>query len=88
MEISIGGKMATIQMLRREAKKIGATVESDSGGRYCTWQVIAPDGFLFSDGSTGSLKVEWIHGDSAWRDDAIQEAIVRMGYGLEAVDGN
>jgi hypothetical protein len=85
MDISIGEiKVATIQMLKREAKKIGATVEKDSGGRYCTWQVTAPEGFQFTDGGTESLRVEWAYGDSAWRDDAIQEALLRMGCGMEA----
>lgn len=74
--------MADSNLLKREARKYGATVERDTGGRHCTWQIVAPSGKRWIDNGAKSLRVAWVYGDAAWRNDEIQEALVRMSYGL------
>lgn len=73
--------------LNLEAKKIGATLSCESSGKWCVWQVEAPEGKVWAaTGDTSTLKVEWLKGDAKYRDQAIRDAINRMRLGLADAD--
>lgn len=72
-----------LRELKAAARQYNATMTCESIGKSCVWQVDAPNGFVWSEGGVHAIKVEWIHGDSAWKADAIQDAISRIGFGLE-----
>ena len=67
--------------LRRAAAVWGATLDCESSGKWCVWYVGAPAGKLWSCADLRSLKVEWLAGDSNYRDEAVRDAIDRMAYG-------
>lgn len=74
-----------VQDLIRAATKYGATVEEDAGGRNKVYQCVAPDGKQWND-AAHFLRVEWTPGLSTSKaecDEAIRDAILRMGAGLE-----
>jgi hypothetical protein len=67
-----------IRELRKAAKAAGATLERDSSGKYCVWQICAPPRHQWGGCGAHYLRVEWLRGDEAWRDDAIADAIQRL----------
>jgi hypothetical protein len=74
-----------IRILRQEVAKHGGTLERDEGGRYCVWQAVAPEGMEWADGGLASLRIEWLRGDTAWKIDAIQDAIERVRFGTQKI---
>jgi hypothetical protein len=67
----------SIGELRRAAEAKGATLESESSGGWCVWQIEAPTGYTWG-GDVHALRVEWRSGVAAHRDAAIADAIQRM----------
>jgi len=63
--------------LEREARKYGATIQSDTVADNICLQVCSPDGMCW-DEDLHMLVVTWTKGDEAWRDDSIADAIRRM----------
>lgn len=92
MNIKRGDKVRSVyamnlRSLKAAAAKIGATVENDSDGRWCVYQVCAPKGYEWSDGGSIHLRVEWPDGSSGEDKDAvIQDAINRIECGLQSAE--
>lgn len=76
-----------IKDLIEAAAEHGATVEADNedSSGWNVYQVIAPEGMMWSESGVQMIRVEWLqHGKwKAARDEAIQDAIDRMRFGLE-----
>lgn len=65
--------------LKRAIKPhIGATLEDDSSARWCTYQIVAPDGKMWGGAGSVHLKVEWLRGDAEFKAEAIADAIERL----------
>ena len=80
--------MLTIKDLKAAAAKVGATVEQDSAGVF---QVCAPDGKQWAEGSCIHLRVDFQEldgrrGNAKWASAEIEDAIDRIAFGLEERD--
>lgn len=58
MKQSALGEAMHVSTLKRIALSKGCTVECDSAGRWCVYQVCAPPGKIFKSGAK-HLRVEW-----------------------------
>ena len=76
----------TVNDMRTEAKKHGATVENDSSKKWCVYQCCTPRGKRWSCAGVHMLKVEWRRDEDKYRDDAIADALDRMKCGVEECD--
>jgi hypothetical protein len=74
----------TINDLKREAKKHGATIETDDGGRWYVYQCCTPKGKTWDASGTHMLCVTWR--DAMDKDDAINDALERMQHGVSDCD--
>ncbi len=85
-------KPLTIADLRRAAAQYGGTVDGGIIGRYASYNVDAPDGKVWACEFFHALHLDWHVGDGgrptwpAEKQDALADAIERMGMGLEDCD--
>ncbi len=75
--------MSTFSELKKAVRRAGGTLVCESFANNIVWQIEAPDGKLWVEGGVQWIRVDWQRGDSAWRDDAIQDAMSRLQHGLE-----
>jgi hypothetical protein len=74
---------AAIKVLNTAAKKFGGHVENDSVGNYITLQVCSPAGKVWSASGSVHLVVTTYRGPQEWLDDAVEDALERIAYGVE-----
>jgi len=74
---------AAKRTLERAAAKFGGHVEDDSAGSAVNLQVCAPEGKVWSESYSEHLVVATYKGPQAWLDDAVQDALARIAYGVE-----
>lgn len=72
----MAGKLS-VKDLRQAAKKVGATIECDSGGRYEVYQVCTPTGKRWEPG-LHMLRVEWMAGIPEHKQLALEDALQRI----------
>jgi hypothetical protein len=82
--------MKTKADLERLAKTAGASLEEDLPWRDMrTFQIVAPDGMRWTDGSTTCLRVDWAKGSSQhsakFNANAYLDASSRIACGLEPI---
>lgn len=75
-------KAEAIKRLKAAAAEYGATVEDDSFGSWITLQLCAPEGKVWTESWSRHLVVSTPRGPQAWLDDAVDDGIERMKYGL------
>lgn len=75
--------MATVKDLVRAADQFGGSVAGGRTGRWHTYYVDAPTGMTWNCADIHSIKVEWLHGDDRYRDEAIQDALERIAHGVD-----
>lgn len=74
--------MTTRAALNTQAKRLGATIEDDSAGRWNVLQCVAPDGEVWNDTGGIHIKIEWPRGSTKEQvTDILQDAINRMNAG-------
>lgn len=66
----------TCKTLRAEVRRLGGTVEDDSGGRWHVLQLTAPVGMLWAGEKLRQIRVEWPYGESS--EGACREAWQRI----------
>jgi hypothetical protein len=78
--------MATLDKLGRLVMAAGGKLVGESSGRWHVSQCEAPAGKVWAASSTHALRVEWRHGDSKGRDEAVADAIERVEEGVTDCD--
>lgn len=85
-------KKLTLADLKRAAENFGATVEVEnercaiSDEKIAICHVVSPRGYWWAcDGSITMIVVRWYVGDDDDKQDALADAIERIGYGLDAM---
>lgn len=73
-----------LDKLKRLVKKFGGTMVDKSSGRWKVYQIEAPVGMYWNSDGIHCLKMDWMHGDSEFRKDAIEDALERVRYGVDA----
>jgi len=75
-----------VKDLRAAVRKAGGSLEREGAGRWEVYQCEAPTGKVWAAASTHDMKVEWLKGDSVYRDEAITDAVERLSLGLVDCD--